>query len=164
MERSDEPGLERIRIQLAADAPFRFESLWAEPLGDDRYRLRNTPFVAKDLNFHDIVRATSQAPNELPSINKVVERSGHKTLRIFFADEQLPSTIDEVLRKLNEMNANYEKGKDRFYAVDVRPEADYRSVCDYLWTLQQQAVLAYETGPTREDGPDGWQSWGKGHP
>jgi hypothetical protein len=163
MPGSGEPALVKIQIELGGSAPFRFESFWAEPLGDDRYRLRNTPFVAKDLNFHDVVQATRRGPDELPAINHVVERSGHKTLRIFFADASLPSTIDEVLRHLNEMSANHEKGKDRFYAVDVRPEADYPSVCDYLWTLQQRGALAYETGPTREDGPDGWRRWGKEH-
>ena len=32
--------------------------MWAEPLGDDLYKIENVPFYAYVLNSHDIVRAT----------------------------------------------------------------------------------------------------------
>jgi len=42
------------------------------------------PFHAYDLNFGDIVIATPDSPELLPEIRKVVERSGHRTLRVYF--------------------------------------------------------------------------------
>jgi hypothetical protein len=164
MPASEERPLVKIQIELSPSAPFRVESFWAEPLGGDLYRMRNTPFFAHDLNFHDVVSAIGHTAERPPSIKAVVERSGHKTLRILFSDNQTPPTIDQVLSKLNELSANYEKGKDGFYAVDVRPEADYPSICSYLLTLQQEGTLVYDTGPTREDGPSGWRSLGKKRP
>ena len=161
MRDSGDAGLVKIQVELPANSPVRTESMWAEPLGGDLYRVRNSPFLAYDLNFHDVVRAFAELPDQLPMIREVVERSGHKTLRAVFKDDQPESAVEEILRGLNKRAANYEKARGRFYAIDVRPEADYPSICTYLWGLQQNGVLSYETGPTREDGPDGWRSWGQ---
>jgi hypothetical protein len=145
------PGEElvKIRIELPDDEKYGGESFWAKPLGNDLYELRNTPFLAFDLHFRDIVRAVTETPDQLPLIREVVERSGHKTLRIIFQK----ATSDEkqqILSRLNAMHAFYEKANNRLYAIDVEPQGDYQAVCDYLWSLEQQGVLAYETGTTRE--------------
>lgn len=33
------------------------ECVWAEPVGDDRYRIANVPFFAHDVGLHDVVLA-----------------------------------------------------------------------------------------------------------
>ena len=41
----------RISIPLPADTALRSEVMWAEPLGEGRYRLANIPFHAYNLNL-----------------------------------------------------------------------------------------------------------------
>lgn len=37
--------------------PAESEGLWAEPLGDDLYRIDNTPWFVRDVSADDIVKA-----------------------------------------------------------------------------------------------------------
>jgi hypothetical protein len=147
-------GLVKVRVDLPSHETLGGESVWAEPLGADLYRLRNTPFYAFDLHFGDVVRAVPHQVNELPTIREVIERSGHKTLRVLFGDQASEARISGVLQALNERATNYEHARGRFYSLDVRPEADYPAVCDYLWQLEQEGILEYETG-TKAQPPRG---------
>jgi hypothetical protein len=52
---------------------------------------------------------------------------------------------------LKEMDTNHEHASGSLYAIDVRPEADYQEVCDFLWKLEQEGVLTYETGATSRE-------------
>jgi hypothetical protein len=149
--------LVKVRVDLAAGArpgppPTEggpaAESLWAEPLGGDLYRLRNVPALAFDLHFHDVVRAVAARPGELPTIVARVSPSGHRTLRVLFAEQATDEDVRRVLRDLNEARAFYEHAVGRLYAVDVEPEGDYSAVCAYLRGLEQRGVLSYETGAT----------------
>jgi hypothetical protein len=126
----DKEKLVKVYIGLPENESCRSESLWAKPLGDDLYEIRNTPFFAFDLHFCDIVRAIAVSPELKPAITEVVQRRGHKTLRIIFSKED-KKLKEPVLDKLNEMYAYYEEYSDTFYAIDVEPEGDYQAVCDY---------------------------------
>ena len=66
-------GLVKVRVRLADHGRWRYESLWAKPLGDDLYELRNTPWLADGLHHRDVVRC---APSEqdLPEVVDVVRR------------------------------------------------------------------------------------------
>jgi hypothetical protein len=139
--------LTKIRVDLpSTDRPLESESFWAEPLGGDLYRVRNTPFYAFDLHFGDVVRALRARAGELPTIREVVERSGHKTLRVIFTTDAADADISKVLEELNKQATNHEHAHGRLYSLDVRPEGNYPAVCDYLSQLEQRGVLHYETG------------------
>ncbi|MGE3273259.1 MAG: DUF4265 domain-containing protein [Chloroflexota bacterium] len=141
--------LVKIRVDLPRDnEDARSESFWAEPLGNDLFRLRNTPFYAYDLHFLDVVRATPDAPGDLPTIREVVERSGHRTFRVLFAPSTSEQRIREILNDLGDLAVNYEGAFGRFYALDVRPEANYQAVVDLLHGYEIQEILTYETGGT----------------
>jgi hypothetical protein len=62
------------------------ESMWARALGEDAYELQNVPFHAYDLNYLDVVEAVVASPDRKPSVIRVIRRSGHRTLRLFFKD------------------------------------------------------------------------------
>lgn len=128
------------------------ERFWAFPLGDDLYELNNVPFYAYDLHLFDVVRAVPPSAGRFPEITQVVRRSGHRTLRVLFAEGTPSEKKPPILDRLNELQAFYERASDVFYAFDVTPEADYQVICDQLWQWEQEGLLQYETGMT--DDPD----------
>lgn len=60
---------------------YEDETLWAEPLGDGKYKIANIPMFVNNLNFLDIVRCEGEL-NGFPKIVEVLERSGQETLRL----------------------------------------------------------------------------------
>jgi hypothetical protein len=144
--------LTKIFIDLPPeDGGFGGESFWAKARGNNLYELRNSPWYAYDLNFLDVVRAIPDASDEKPRIIEVVRRGGHKTLRVFFAENIPVSEQEEYLKQLNQLRAFYEGANERFYAIDVEPDGDYQAVCNQLWAWEQQGILEYETGMTNHE-------------
>jgi hypothetical protein len=83
----DERGFTKIVVDLPGHwSGYGGESLWADSVGDDLFRLENIPFHAYGLNYHDIVRAVAPSEDRKPEVVEVVEKSGHQTFRIVFHD------------------------------------------------------------------------------
>ena len=61
--------------------PVGGENLWAEALGNGRYRLDSVPFFAQGLAVGDVVTAEPDANDEL-QIDEIVESSGNCTIRL----------------------------------------------------------------------------------
>ena len=112
--------LVKIFVELT-DEPFGSESFWAKPLGGDRYELRNSPWHAYDLHFHDVVKAVPDMPDEKPRIVAVVQANGHKTLRVLFQTDVSEDERLKMLRSLHQWHAFYENANNALYAVDVEP-------------------------------------------
>lgn len=147
-----EEALTKVHINLPNHWATDGESMWALPLGNDLYELRNTPFHAYDLNWGDVVRATEDNPNLKPEIREVVSPSGRKTLRVMFSDEIDEESQNSILDSLTVLNLSYERADGRLVAIDVHPTADYQAVCDKLWKLEQAETLYYETCEARVPG------------
>src|SRR5712691_3413760 len=62
------------------------ETLWAEPVGGDRFRLRNVPFYAYGVSYDDTVPAPET--DEVRFVRGVAERGGHSTYRIFVSNTE----------------------------------------------------------------------------
>jgi hypothetical protein len=149
---NDEESLTKVHIDLPNHWATGGESLWALPLGDDLYEIRNTPFHAYGLNWGDIVRAHSDDPELKPEVREVVAASGNKTLRIFFDKGLSQEEQDAILLSLKYLDFSWERADGRYVAIDVHPDSDYQAVCDKLWELEQEGALAYETCEAREPG------------
>lgn len=145
---TEQERLIKIYIDLPENETVGGEAVWAKPIGNDLYEIRNSPWHAYDIHFGDVVKALSLGQDKKPIFSEVIKRSGHKTLRIFFSEG---ADEEGILKKLKEMNASHEKAWNRFYAIDAEPDGDYQLVCDYLWSLEQKGILEYETGTTQEE-------------
>jgi Domain of unknown function (DUF4265) len=112
-----------------------FETMWATPVGEHRYRLENSPFYAYSVSWLDIVEARpeSDEPSAFPVFERVVEKSGHRTLRLI-----LVPGIDEdparkrVLEDLAALGCTYEGYNPRYFVLDIAPEHDLARVVHYL--------------------------------
>jgi len=145
-------ALTKVHVDLPNHWATGGESLWARPMGDDRYAIENIPFYAYDLNYGDIVEARAAAPELKPSVLRVVERSGHRTIRVFFQDSVTEEERTRHLRSLDDMHVTFERCKERYYALDLAPEASIDAVRDRLDEFAAGGVLEYETCEARVDG------------
>ncbi|MEI8363695.1 MAG: DUF4265 domain-containing protein [Betaproteobacteria bacterium] len=110
------------------------ESPWALPLGNNKYQLKNFPFMYYGISYDDIFEALPQYEDDpRPYLTKVLEKSGHKTVRVL-----LNAAIDEsqesktILSTLSKMGCGYEGNGAKFFVINIQPHCDFEKVCDYL--------------------------------
>lgn len=104
---------DQVKVQFIDDEG-NVETLWAYPLGDDRYRLDNTPWFADRVSYGDIIEARAPEPGEFPLFIRVVEKSGFRTLRLILkppADKAPESQA--ILDRLREFGCMYGRGASR---------------------------------------------------
>lgn len=144
--------LKKLHIDLPHHWATGGESLWAEELGADLYRIRNVPFFAYGLNFHDVVRATADTPDLKPEIREIVTPSGHKTLRLYFVDSVGKSEQVKLLESLQNHKAYFERATEFHVAIDIEPDGSYENVCNKLMEWENAGLLSYETCEARSPG------------
>jgi len=109
------------------------ETLWAFDLGNDRYQLDNTPFYAYSVSLGDIVYATANRAGEPPTFQSVLQKSGNRTVRVFFDDPVEPgSASEQLLTELVSFGCEYEAANDRYVAITVPPRVELATVRDFL--------------------------------
>jgi Domain of unknown function (DUF4265) len=83
------------------DGSANVETLWGYDLGDDRYRLDNSPFYAYSVSVGDVVLAPVDPDEGRPTYQKVLEKSGNRTVRVIL-DPPLANgnSSDEVVQEL----------------------------------------------------------------
>lgn len=68
------------------------ETLWAAPIGNDYYKLDNSPFYAYGVSWQDTVWAPFDAREGMATFQSVVTRSGHRTIRRSAMSMRISST------------------------------------------------------------------------
>lgn len=122
--------------------PVDTESLWAVDLGQNRYQLDNTPFFARGVSWKDIVSAKVMDGKLV--FEKVLEHSGHSTLRVFSESSE---TRDFLCKKLRELGCSFEGiPQYKMVAFDVPPAADLDGVRSFLSQGEAAGKWAYEEG------------------
>jgi len=139
----------KVHVDLPNHWATGGESFWATDLGGDRYRLENVPFYAYDLNFHDVVEAKPASPDLKPSVLRVLDRSGHRTMRVFFHKDVPEETRLARLETLNELHASFERCNRRYFAVDLEPAADAEAIERRFQEWIDAGIAEYETCEAR---------------
>lgn len=139
----DEP-LVKVFVELEHSVfqGYKTESVWAEPLGGDLYRLRNVPFYAMGVSNEDVVRASLRDGDLF--FKAVGRRGGHSTYRFFtmdgIADEQwLP-----YWQPLEDLGCTFERGTGRLFAVDVPPEVNIYKAYESLDAGEKAGVWGFQ--------------------
>jgi len=109
------------------------ETLWAVPLGEDRYQLANSPFYAYDVSWEDIVLAPFSDTEGMPTFESVAVKSGNRTVRIIF-DPPVASgnASDAVVQGLVLLGCSYEGANACYLSVNIPATVDLQAVCAYL--------------------------------
>ncbi len=147
-------GLVRIRVPLDSPpgAPGPADDwLWAEPLGSGRFRVESCPFFAYGVSRDDVVRATEAQGDEAPRLEDVIEKGGHRTLRLALDPriELADGAIQGLLERLLEMGCTHETLRPKLVALDVPPEVDVTIVIELLHALADDGTVVWEWADPR---------------
>lgn len=120
-----------------SDGSADVETLWAYDLGDNRYKLDNTPFYAYGVSLGDTVLAPHNADEGRPAFDRVLSKSGNRTIRVAFEPPVEPGNpSDHVLQRLVQLGCQYEGANPRYIAITVPPEVDLSAVASCLVECQ----------------------------
>jgi hypothetical protein len=114
------------------------ETLWAIPLGNDRYQLDNSPFYAYGVSWQDVILAPYNKQEGFPTFQSVLEASGNRTVRVFFEPPVAPgNSSDQVLQGLVALGCSYEGANRKYISVNIPPGVELQQVRSYL--IKQEA-------------------------
>lgn len=141
------PRLALVKVLLPLDVGAwhgsEAETLWAEPLGGDEFRIQNSPFFAFGVSHEDIVLA--EVVHRRLQFKAVVARSGRSTYRLWL---HTPDTTSRAFiaawTPLEQLGCSYEGGL--VYSVDVPASADIQVVYALLQAGETAGVWDFEEG------------------
>lgn len=120
-------------VKMTLESPHGdVEAFWATPVGEDLYRLENSPFLAYGVSWLDVVEAKPDVVGQLAML-RVAEKSGHRTVRLILkAPASESSESSTLLERLQALGRTYEGVNPRYVSVDIPPETVLSAVTDVL--------------------------------
>lgn len=121
------------------------ESVWAEHVKHNQFRVDNNPLYMYGVSYNDIVSVNVRENNLF--FDSVVQRGGHSTFRVFFKiSDPNPDFIKEQLQPFLDMGCSYEGDGKRLYAIDVPPEVNVEEIVQHLKVGENIRKWEYEEG------------------
>jgi hypothetical protein len=115
------------------DRSANVETLWAYDLGNDLYKLDNCPFYAYGVSWHDVVYAPRDPDEEMVTFQRVVSKSGNRTVRVIFdIPVEKGNASDQVLQGLVSLGCDYEGATSTYYVINIPSAVDLGSVATHL--------------------------------
>jgi hypothetical protein len=140
--------MEKIVLSLELNAwhGHATETLWAERVGTQRYRIRSVPFYAKGLRYGDIVTTIPGTQGEM--VERIAIRSGHSTYRLFLAKEVSfeSAMFQQSWKLLEDLGCTMERATERLIAVDVPPSTSIHDAYYLLEKGERDGVWKFEEG------------------
>lgn len=126
---SDTQGMVKVGLHAPGG---EFETMWATPVGDHRYRLENSPFYAYQVSWLDVVEALPDSDG-LPVFKRMIAKSGHRTVRLIINPgvDEAPARR-QVLDHLVTLGCSWEGYNPRYFSIDVPAEVDLAAVAAFL--------------------------------
>jgi Domain of unknown function (DUF4265) len=121
-----------VKIRFRDQQTDNTETLWATPVGGDRYRLENSPFFAYGVSWQDVVEARAGEDGVLDYVRRI-EKSGNRTIRVIFPDYKINDHQGAgVLAALRDLGCTYEGMQPRLVSINIPPKVNLKSVTDFL--------------------------------
>lgn len=123
----------KIELRTEADGEVYIEVPWAEPYGrENHFRILNMPFYAYGISWGDIVETTPCPDSGRPIFVRVVEKSGHKLVRVIFDPANEPPGSQTHLDALVELGCSYDGANPNYVCIDIPPGISLDDITDYL--------------------------------
>jgi hypothetical protein len=95
------------------------ETLWAETLGENRFRLQNIPMFVDGFAYNDVVRCVYR--DGWFHVAELVEDGKHGTIFVKFVADVPEENIIDFLHSMVQAGCTFEKMADRMVAINVPP-------------------------------------------
>jgi hypothetical protein len=116
-----------------SDGSASVETLWAYDLGENRYKLDNSPFYAYGVSWGDTVLAPHDDAEGHATFHSVLEKSGYRTVRVMFDPPvRRGNESDVTLKGLVKLGSEYERANAQYIVVSIPPNVDLAKVVEYL--------------------------------
>jgi len=114
-------GMVKIKIKLPPSDWHKYgaETLWATPLGNDLYRIENSPFFVDEISYLDIVLARLEEGSAVPVVRGVTKRSGNSTYRILLGDNTTHEQFDAYIKFAADLGCTYQALQQHQYSLNV---------------------------------------------
>ena len=139
-----EEHLTKVSIRLDGPVGYALETVWAEPITDGLYRLRNVPFLAYDYKEQDVVSAAADEGRLV--VSGVAERGGHSTYRIFLPEPTSEDEFRPLWEPLATLGCTFERANQRLIGIDVPPASDVYAVYAVLEQGEDLKKWEFEEG------------------
>lgn len=131
-----EENLCKIRIEAdPCDPDSMTETVWAERVGRNRYKLCNTPCFSHDLSYADVVFASkgNESGPAMPVFRRILEKSGYKTI-IVALDREFDSVNPNyaIVEQLEQAGCDIGFGTARFFSVTIPPHIELETIARLL--------------------------------
>ena len=140
--------MEKVLIELEPDKwhGFSTESVWATKLGDDLFRLENSPFFANGLSYEDVIKTTLK--ERVNYFIETVSSSGRSTYRIIPNNAADSASFERYWQPIEDLGCSFEQGNFGFilFAVDVPSNTDIHQVFALLEEGVHNKVWEFEEG------------------
>lgn len=115
------------------DGTAEVETLWATRLGGNRYQLDNSPFYAYSVSWQDVVLAPWSEEEGFPTFERVLEKSGNRTVRVVFDPPvQAGNESERILQGLVERGCSYEGANSSYIAINIPPGVELEAIAAWL--------------------------------
>jgi len=133
MNESATPYVKVLFLVTSEDGLAHTETMWATDMGDDRYRLENSPFYAYSVSWDDIVYAPFDPAQGFRTFQSVTAKSGNRTIRVRFNPPVAAGNeSDGILAGLVKLGCSYECATKSEYSINLPPAVDIFKIRDYL--------------------------------
>jgi hypothetical protein len=147
----------KVLFDLTKDAdgypPVDVEQLWAEPVGNNLFKIDNVPFFVKGISCEDVVEAAADSKGEL-RYKTLVKPSAHNTLRVIVFRENpdarpLADRVADLRSQLAEIGCSTELSHmPGLIAVDADP-VSISKVLQVLQAGERSGLWEYEEAALR---------------
>ena len=142
----------RLHVEPSDMHDYSSETLWAESIGNDLYILKNTPLYAKGYGYLDTILAVSQWDDAIPTVKKVVRRSGHSTYWIIRYALTTEEQFENYWKPLKDIGCTFEGMVEYYFAVDIPPETDVETAYNLMKRGEEDRIWTFAEGFNARDG------------
>ena len=124
------------------------ENIWVRKIRSNQYEVRTIPFWAYNLSMGDVVACGPDEDGEGLFVQRVLKKSGNRTVRVGFKGSLAARHPDAVNFRdyLRRERLDWEFAEPNLFAISLPSEAAYKALLDRLRQIGPAAKMIWEDG------------------
>lgn len=140
--------INRVKVSFPINSELGAnEYLYAQPCGENKYIVDNSPFYVFDISFCDVISVVRDGEDLI--FGKVLERGGHSTYRIKLPKGKDHKYFISLWGELERLGCTFEGSsinEQRLYSIDIPQNTDVTKVYAILESNEEKLLWEFEEG------------------